>query len=54
MCRQPWPCFGRRLAQRALIAAWRPVPAPSGAAGYVDRVLGIEYGERAPAPGKLG
>jgi hypothetical protein len=44
MCRQPWPCFGRRLAQRALVAAWRPVPAQAGAAGYVDRVLGIAPG----------
>jgi hypothetical protein len=23
LCRQRWPCFGRRLAQRGLLAAWR-------------------------------
>lgn len=39
LCRQPWPCHGRRLAQRGLVAAWREAVDPAGASGYVDRWL---------------
>lgn len=44
LCRQPWPCPARRMAQRALVAAWRPPTDPPGAAGYLDRVLGTDLG----------
>ncbi|HZO64515.1 MAG TPA: hypothetical protein VFB74_05900 [Kribbellaceae bacterium] len=27
LCLQEWPCFGRRLAYRALVAAWQAAPA---------------------------
>ena len=27
LCRQEWPCFGRRMATRAQAAAWQAAPA---------------------------
>lgn len=38
-CDQPWPCDGRRLARRGLVAAYRPPPDQDSSAGYVDRFL---------------
>jgi hypothetical protein len=26
LCEQKWPCFGRQLAWRALVAAWQALP----------------------------
>jgi hypothetical protein len=42
LCRQPWPCRPRRLAQRALIAAFRPATQVDGPTGYVDRWLATD------------
>lgn len=33
LCRQPWPCRGRRLAQHALAEAWLPACRPTGRNG---------------------
>jgi len=37
LCRQPWPCFGRRMAQRALRAAWHASPPSQESLGLLDR-----------------
>jgi hypothetical protein len=38
-CGEPWPCYGRRLAERGLISAWQDLPRPTGWEGR------REYGE---------
>ncbi|HET6214591.1 MAG TPA: hypothetical protein VFE14_17130 [Micromonosporaceae bacterium] len=48
LCKGAWPCLGRRLAIRGLVAAWRPAVPDAGPTGYTDRFLTTDFDRPQP------
>lgn len=49
LCRQRWPCFGRRLAQRGFLAAWQATSAHESL-GIAERPNRNEIRDQPAAP----